>query len=179
MRFELGVALARLDLALQGFDHPQAHRKHRWDLADAGQHQAKVALVQAPEKRQLLAWAFEQWTNFASPFLTTLPWQFIHGDGNPENIRVVDGKVVGLLDFGDSCYNPAVCDLAICLAYQMMDQADPGRAPSHFWLRVGAPPLGAGESGAGTAGMRPARGKPQRCHRAPPDRRKQCQLVRQ
>ncbi|HLF29882.1 MAG TPA: phosphotransferase, partial [Xanthomonadales bacterium] len=43
----------------------------------------------------------------------------------PENIRVVDGQVIGLLDFGDSCFNPAVCELAICLAYQMMNQADP------------------------------------------------------
>jgi hydroxylysine kinase len=57
-----------------------------------------------------------------------LPWQFIHGDGNPENIRMMDGRVIGLLDFGDSCYNPTVCELAICLAYQMMDQADPGAA---------------------------------------------------
>jgi Ser/Thr protein kinase RdoA (MazF antagonist) len=40
MRFDLGASLARLDLALQGFDHPQAHRPHRWDLADAGQHRA-------------------------------------------------------------------------------------------------------------------------------------------
>ncbi|MGH8035320.1 MAG: phosphotransferase, partial [Lysobacterales bacterium] len=37
----------------------------------------------------------------------------------------VDGRVSGLLDFGDSCFNPAVCELAICLAYQMMGQADP------------------------------------------------------
>ena len=125
MRLDLGTVLARFDLAMLGFDHPQAHRKHRWDLADAGQHQARVNLVQEPEKRELLAWAFAQWTNFASPFLAALPWQFIHGDGNPENIRLVDGRVIGLLDFGDSCYNPAVCELAICLAYQMMNQADP------------------------------------------------------
>lgn len=125
MRFELGASLAGFDLALAGFDHPQAHRKHRWDLADAGQHLAKASLVSDPEKRQLLLWAFEQWTNSASPFLAALPWQYIHGDGNPENIRIVDGRVSGLLDFGDSCYNPAVCELAICLAYQMMDQADP------------------------------------------------------
>ena len=33
---------------------------------------------------------------------------------------VEDGRVTGLIDFGDCCYNPAVCDLAICLAYLMM-----------------------------------------------------------
>ncbi len=34
-------------------------------------------------------------------------------------------RVSGLVDFGDSCFNPTVCDLAICLAYMMMDRADP------------------------------------------------------
>ncbi len=125
LRIELGKSLARFDKAVADFDHPAAHRKHRWDLADAGQHQGKLALIDDPRRRELLAWAFEQFTAKISPALATLPWQFIHGDGNPENIRIGNGRVSGLLDFGDSCYNPTVCELAICLAYQMMDVSDP------------------------------------------------------
>lgn len=128
LRFNLGETLARFDLAMAGFDHPAAHRRHRWDLAAAEQHRAKTAWVEDPEKRTLLRWAFAQMTNCISAVLPGLPWQFIHGDANPENIRVAGDRVVGLLDFGDSCYNPAVCDLAICLAYQMMDQVDPWTA---------------------------------------------------
>lgn len=128
LRFNLGKTLACFDQAMTGFDHPAAHRRHRWDLAAAGQHRAKTAWVEDPEKRALLSWAFAQMTNCVSPVLASLPWQFIHGDANPENIRVAGDQVVGLLDFGDSCYNPAVCELAICLAYQMMDQADPWAA---------------------------------------------------
>ncbi len=44
---------------------------------------------------------------------------------NPENILVRGDQVTGLVDFGDSCFNPVICDLAICLAYIMMDRADP------------------------------------------------------
>lgn len=128
LRFNLGKTLARFDQAMAGFDHPAAHRRHRWDLAAAGQHRAETAWVADPEKRALLIWAFAQMTNCISPVLPSLPWQFIHGDANPENIRIAGDRVVGLLDFGDSCYNPAVCDLAICLAYQMMDQTDPRAA---------------------------------------------------
>jgi Ser/Thr protein kinase RdoA (MazF antagonist) len=128
LRFNLGKTLACFDQAMAGFDHPAAHRRHRWDLAAAGQHRAKTAWLADPEKRTLLSWAFAQIANCISPVLASLPWQFIHGDANPENIRVTGDRVVGLLDFGDSCYNPAVCDLAICLAYQMMDQADPRAA---------------------------------------------------
>jgi Ser/Thr protein kinase RdoA (MazF antagonist) len=128
LRFNLGETLARFDQVMAGFDHPAAHRRHRWDLAAAGQHRAETEGVADPEKRALLIWAFSQMANCVSPVLPSLPWQFIHGDANPENIRVAGDRVVGLLDFGDSCYNPAVCDLAICLAYQMMDQADPWSA---------------------------------------------------
>ena len=125
LRFELGKSLARFDQALADFDHPAAHRQHRWNLADAGQHLGKVALIADPPRRELLSWALDQFTQTIAPLLKSLPWQFIHGDGNPENIRIQNGRVSGLLDFGDSCYNPAVCELAICLAYQMMDVADP------------------------------------------------------
>jgi Ser/Thr protein kinase RdoA (MazF antagonist) len=128
LRFQVGETLAKFDLAMAGFDHPSAHRNHRWDLANAGQHRAKIDFVDDPEKRRLLTWAFDQWTNQASPFLKGLPWQFIHGDGNPENFRVLKERVVGLLDLGDSCFNPTVCELAICLAYQMMEQNNPWAA---------------------------------------------------
>lgn len=125
LRIRIGKAVAEFDRALVGFDHPAAHRKHRWNLVDALQHRHKAALVKDPERREILIWAFDQFANHAAPVLAGLAWQFIHGDPNPENIRVKDERVTGLLDFGDSCHNPAICDLAICLAYQMMDQADP------------------------------------------------------
>ena len=34
-------------------------------------------------------------------------------------------RISGLVDFGDACMNPTVCDLAIALAYFMMDQEYP------------------------------------------------------
>jgi len=125
LAFELGCKLAGFTLCMVGFDHTAAMRHHRWNLANAEQHVEKLAMIEDPEKRSLLSWAFGQWTNRAYPVLPELPWQFIHGDFNPENIRVRDGRIVGLLDFDDACRNPAICELAICLAYQMMDQADP------------------------------------------------------
>ena len=54
-----------------------------------------------------------------------MPWQYIHGDLNRENILVDKGRICGLVDFGDSCMNPTVCDLAIALTYFMMDQDNP------------------------------------------------------
>ena len=120
----VGNSLAEYNLAMQGFDIPAAHRNHRWNLAEAGQHRDKIELIMDPEKQALLRWGFDTWEQ-AKPRLDSLPRQFIHGDMNRENIMVQGDRVIGLLDFGDSCFNPTVCDLAICLAYMMMDRADP------------------------------------------------------
>ena len=120
----VGISLAQYNLAMQGFEHPAAHRNHRWNLAETGQHRDKISLVEDPEKQALLAWGFDAWEQ-AKNDLKSLPWQFIHGDMNRENILVRADRVTGLVDFGDSCFNPVVCDLAICLAYIMMDRDDP------------------------------------------------------
>jgi Ser/Thr protein kinase RdoA (MazF antagonist) len=120
----LGRTLASFDSAMQGFDHPAAHRDHRWNLAAAGQHESKISLIADPAQRELLAWSFATWRQ-ARERLGEVPWQFIHGDGHDENILVQDDRVTGLIDFGDCCHNPAVCELAICLTYLMMRGNDP------------------------------------------------------
>ena len=125
LKMSLGATVAAFGEAMRTFEHPAAHRSHRWDLTRADRHREVLSLLPERQKRSLLGWAFDSWTNGAAPFLHQLPWQFIHGDMNPENILVAQDEVVGLLDFGDGLFNPAVCDLAICLAYQMMDQSEP------------------------------------------------------
>lgn len=122
--FDLGKSLAKFNLAMQGFDHPAADRVHRWNLAAAEQHESKISFIDEAEKRQLLEWAFGMWRE-SKARLAGLPWQFIHGDAHDENVLVEAGQVSGLIDFGDCCYNPTVCELAICLTYLMMRGADP------------------------------------------------------
>ncbi len=121
---DLGVSLAEYNQVMQGFDIPAAHRNHRWNLAETAQHRDKIELIEGSEKQALLRWGFDVWEK-TKPQLDPLPWQFIHGDMNRENIMVQGGRLTGLMDFGDSCFNPTVCDLAICLSYIMMDRADP------------------------------------------------------
>ncbi|HET6563891.1 MAG TPA: phosphotransferase [Xanthomonadales bacterium] len=125
LRENVGVSLALFDQAMEDFDHPAARRDHRWNLVQAGQHRDAIHLLGDEKKRALLAWAFDEYKKIDSGIIKRLKWQFIHGDANPENILVEGDRVVGLLDFGDSCYNPRICELAICLPYLMMDQPDP------------------------------------------------------
>jgi Ser/Thr protein kinase RdoA (MazF antagonist) len=121
---QVGKSLALFNRALQDFDHPAARRNHRWNLATADQHEAKIQLIGDGGRRELLAWAYNGW-HASRKSMNHVPWQLIHGDAHDENWIIEDGRVTGLVDFGDSCHNPAVCDLAICLAYLMMRGVEP------------------------------------------------------
>jgi Ser/Thr protein kinase RdoA (MazF antagonist) len=121
----VGSTVAGFNLVMRDFHHPAAYRNHRWNLAEAAQHRDKIGLLAEREKRELLAWAYSVW-EAAREHLNGLPWQFIHGDAHDENILMYGERVAGLIDFGDCCHNPTVCDLATCLTYLMM-RGDPQR----------------------------------------------------
>lgn len=122
---KVGNIIALFDLSMENFDHPAAHRSHQWNLAEAGRHERKIELIDDPDRRDLVAWAFRIWVSDAEPKLSALPQQFIHGDAHDDNILVNAGRVTGLLDFGDSGFNPTVCELAVCLPYLMMRCENP------------------------------------------------------
>ena len=121
----IGKTLADFDVVMKNFEHPAARRNHRWNLAEADQHRPKLVLFEDREQRELLTWAFDFWEFSAKPKFSTLPHQFIHGDAHGENILMAGESVAGLLDFGDCCFNPTICELGVCLPYLMMEQADP------------------------------------------------------
>lgn len=124
----LGAALADLDLALQNFSHPAMHRKLLWDLRHADLALEHVALLPAEQRtvvQQFMAlWADVDWRKLRAGV--------IHGDGNDYNVLVHEGRVVGFLDFGDMVHSSVVCDLAIALAYAMLDKPEPLYAASEI-----------------------------------------------
>ena len=120
----LGRALARIDLALAGFDHPAAHRTLHWDLRQAEQARLHMGLLEEWQRR-LVEPIFEEWRKID---WARLPQSVIHADANDYNVVVRDGRVVSILDFGDVVYTATVCDLAVALAYAMLGKADPLQA---------------------------------------------------
>jgi len=117
----LGTAVAELDSALQGFSHPAMQRELHWDVRHAA-----LALVHVPllpfEQRAIVrqfmnAWQAIDWSS--------LRRGVIHGDANDYNVLVKDGRVAGFLDFGDAVHSAVACDLAIALAYAMLNKPDP------------------------------------------------------
>ena len=119
----LGRALASMDAALAGFDHPAAHREFHWDIRRADLARQHLCLL-SPAQRALVEPVFEAWERLD---WSRLPSSVIHGDANDYNVLVdaAGARVVSVLDFGDMVYSATAANLAVALAYIMLGKQDP------------------------------------------------------
>ena len=123
---EIGKTLGILDQAIA--DLPLLALRARvfeWDLCRALEGRKYLTHIKSPEKRRLVHYFLQQFGLRCIPAFSKLRWGNIHGDANDYNILCKDGKLSGILDFGDSIYNPMINEVAIALAYCLMDKSDP------------------------------------------------------
>lgn len=125
----LGARLGEMDRALATFTHPAMHRDLQWDLKHTGRLAEHVSLVE-PERRRLIQDVIARFPTEIAPQLARLRTSVIHNDWNDHNILVATGpgldpRVVGAIDFGDLLYSQTICDLAIAIAYAVLDKPDP------------------------------------------------------
>jgi 4-aminobutyrate aminotransferase-like enzyme/Ser/Thr protein kinase RdoA (MazF antagonist) len=118
----LGAAVARVDAALAGFDHPHLDRRLRWNLVSAPDQRELLPFVADPERRRVAGSVLDAFAERVVPALAALPAQAIHNDANDRNVLVAGDRVTGLLDFGDLCRAPRICGLAVAAAYAVTGQ---------------------------------------------------------
>ena len=120
----IGSSMGQLHHALEGLsqDQPGVVRTHQWDLAEAGQHREPIGKIEDAELRRTVERCFHLYAAIARPRLALCPHGVIHGDGNDENLLVEDGRVVGILDVGDTQWGALIQDLAITLAYALQHE---------------------------------------------------------
>jgi 4-aminobutyrate aminotransferase-like enzyme/Ser/Thr protein kinase RdoA (MazF antagonist) len=133
-RRDLGKSVGAIDRALEGFDHPAAHREFHWDLArgveTCREHLTLVADVEMREQIRAIVDAFDR---RVTPLLPTLPRSVIHNDANDFNVIVRDDgdlytrrqRVAGIIDFGDMLHSVTVGGLAVAAAYASLKARDP------------------------------------------------------
>jgi 4-aminobutyrate aminotransferase-like enzyme/Ser/Thr protein kinase RdoA (MazF antagonist) len=123
---DLGARLAELDAALDGFDDPAVHRDFYWDLARAFEVIAESsALVADPALRALVSDLAATIQARDGVRLDRLRRAVVHNDPNDHNVLVSGPTVAGILDFGDLVHSYAIADLAIAIAYVVLDKPDP------------------------------------------------------
>ena len=127
----VGALLGRTARALSDFAHPGLTRDFKWDLLRADWITAHLDDMPDKARAARLAAILGDFRAL-KPALDALPRQAIHNDANDYNILVSDppqaGRVTGLIDFGDMCTGPRICDLAIAAAYIVLDHPQPDHA---------------------------------------------------
>ena len=120
----LGTLLGRLSKALQGFGHPAAHRPgFLWNLDEVAALRPWLAAV-SDAQRPMVARMFDRYDTRVAPHLMQLRGAVIHQDANDNNLLVKNGLVSGIIDFGDMVWGRQINELAVGLAYALLDCTD-------------------------------------------------------
>jgi 4-aminobutyrate aminotransferase-like enzyme/Ser/Thr protein kinase RdoA (MazF antagonist) len=143
-----GERLGELDRELAGFDHPSLHRDFHWDLANGLRIIREYGPLVADKRlREIVYECAKDFESQVSPVLDQLRRTVIHGDANDYNVLVQPGndwpvwhrhpayahgrdaratsQVTGLIDFGDMVHSFTIGDLAVAIAYVILDKTDP------------------------------------------------------
>jgi Ser/Thr protein kinase RdoA (MazF antagonist) len=128
----LGHSLGRLDRALASFGHPGAHRSFEWEIRTTPLSRERLSALADPEQRRLVEAVLDAYDARVAPALRHLRCGVIHNDANDWNVLVDEGRVNGLIDFGDAVHSPVVAELAVACAYAMLDEASPIEAAARI-----------------------------------------------
>lgn len=127
LRFSLGEQCGLLTQALQGFDHPEAHRKFDWDVAQSLWTVEHLHLF-TEEQKEILT-HFQQGFEASFSEYSKLRKAVVHNDANDNNVIVSEDvlhpKVKAAIDYGDAVHTQIINDLAISCAYSIMHHNDP------------------------------------------------------
>jgi Ser/Thr protein kinase RdoA (MazF antagonist) len=134
-RHRIGVLLARMQKALQGFTHAAAGHRITWDMSHAAGLRDLLSAFDRQEERERLERAVNDFEVKILPRMPHLRAQVIHNDFNMENILVNESDpdtISGIIDFGDMVHAPLLFDVGVGAAYQIGHAGDPVEAICDF-----------------------------------------------
>jgi len=124
LRRNLGNLLARIDQALQDFEHPEQDRAYSWDVAQLGSIRGQIHHL-ADDRLDFVSRWMDHFNDEVEPRISTLPSQLIVNPATPET-------VIGVIDFADVIRSARVIDPAVAVAYQCFGQQDPVLVAADF-----------------------------------------------
>lgn len=121
-----GKFLAELNRATADFRHISTEaRKFNWDLQFYRLAERHIGYIKNPEDRKLAEYFFMRHRDVVDPVAEDLRNHVIHGDANDWNVLVRDGRIAGIIDFGDIAHSPLINETAIALTYSLTGKDDP------------------------------------------------------
>ncbi len=126
---DFGRFVGSISKGFEGFDHIGAHRDFYWDLKRASSViQEYSPHITDESKLKLVNHYLELFETLVVPLMHNLRSSIIHNDANDNNIVVSfphepERRTFGLLDFGDMVHSCTINDLAIAIAYALLDKS--------------------------------------------------------
>jgi len=115
--YAVAATHARLCLALRAFFHPAAGRELLWNVRATPRLRPLLEEIESPERHALVARALDRFEERVLPEWPRLRAQVVHGDFNLDNLMLDEqGRLSGILDFGDCCHSALAADVAVALA---------------------------------------------------------------
>ena len=129
---KLGETIGVMDNELTGFDHSGLYREFKWHLPSGDWIADNLGIIADATRQKIIRQILDDFAGIKAG-LDALPSQAIHNDINDYNILVTGSlhdspAISGIIDLGDMCAAPVVCDLAIAAAYVVLDHPNPESA---------------------------------------------------
>jgi 4-aminobutyrate aminotransferase-like enzyme/Ser/Thr protein kinase RdoA (MazF antagonist) len=129
LSFAIGVTLGGIDKALANYQNEKLVRDFKWYLPGSLWIEKYLAVIKNSERNWIISKIVKDFKEVL-PELSNLSSQIIHNDPNDYNILISGDNyrsltVSGIVDFGDICQAPRICDLAIAAAYIVLDHPNP------------------------------------------------------
>jgi 4-aminobutyrate aminotransferase-like enzyme/Ser/Thr protein kinase RdoA (MazF antagonist) len=125
---EYGKFLGYLTKSLINFDHPSAHKEFHWDIQHADKIIAKYKNNIKESKKIEIVNHFQTIYLNLKGKISKLPNSVIHNDANDYNVIINYYRKeieFGIIDFGDMVYSHTIINLAVGIAYAILNKPDP------------------------------------------------------
>lgn len=130
--YEAGTFIAQIDSALKTIRHQGIlKRQSIWMLDNVPQLKDFLYVIKDEHHKDIIEQVLEAFEKRIVPNLAQFDKGVIYGDFNEHNIIVSrkdehakEYEISGIIDFGDSCYSLYVFELAIAMAYMMLESND-------------------------------------------------------
>ncbi len=121
-----GVFLGQMDKALEKtYEAAIMAKETVWDLKHFRNSRSLLHHIGNVRDRNLVDYFFLQFDEHVSPVAHQLRKGILHNDANDWNVLVQNGRVSGIIDFGDMCHSWIINELAVALTYVMMEKENP------------------------------------------------------
>ena len=114
----MGIFLGNFSKTVSMFKHKNLSRHFEWDTRQIKYLKDKLNYIDDTQNRILVSNFISKYYRAVEEVKTELRYSFIHNDANNQNILIhPNGKLIGIIDFGDVTYSYTMLEAAVCMSY--------------------------------------------------------------